>query len=63
MARSATPEMIKAALIKAIETGLIPRHSHLDAYLKSWDNLALVIQAALEATDKSLVLVLKAGHQ
>jgi hypothetical protein len=50
MARSATPEMIKAALIKAIETGLIPRHPHLDAYIKSWDCLTLVIQAALEAT-------------
>ncbi|MHC8398691.1 hypothetical protein ACYZTX_04140 [Pseudomonas sp. MDT1-17] len=50
MARSATNEMLKAAMIKAIETGLIPRHSHLDGYLKSWESLALVIQAALEAT-------------
>ncbi|UVK99321.1 hypothetical protein [Pseudomonas sp. B21-048] len=50
MAKSATHEMIKAAMIKAIETGLIPRHFHLDGYVRSWESLALVIQAALEAT-------------
>jgi len=50
MAKSATHAMIKAAMIKAIETGLIPRYSHLDGYVRSWESLALVIQAALEAT-------------
>ncbi|WP_162556165.1 hypothetical protein [Pseudomonas sp. 31-12] len=50
MAKPATYEMLKAAMIKAIETGLIPRHPHLDGYIKSWESLALVIQAALEAT-------------
>jgi hypothetical protein len=50
MTHSLTNEMLKAAMIKAIETGLIPRHSHLDSYLRSWECLALVIQAALEAT-------------
>lgn len=39
--------MLEAAMIKAIETGLIPRHTRLDDYLKSWEKLALVIQAAL----------------
>jgi len=53
MAGSATHEMIKAAMIKAIEIRLIPRHPHLDAYIKSWNSLALVIQAALEATPDS----------
>jgi hypothetical protein len=53
MARSATHEMIKAAMIKAIETGLVPRHCHLDGYVKSWESLALVIQAALEATHEN----------
>ncbi|MGX0893908.1 hypothetical protein AB7M22_005916 [Pseudomonas sp. ADAK2 TE3594] len=47
MAKSVTHEMIKAAMIKAVETGLVPRHSHLDGYLRSWESLALVIQAAL----------------
>ncbi|MHC8369999.1 hypothetical protein ACYZT2_04080 [Pseudomonas sp. MDT1-85] len=50
MTKSATHEMIKAAMIKAIETGLISRHSHLDGYIRSWESLTLVIQAALEAT-------------
>lgn len=49
MANPATHEMIKAAMIKAIETGLVPRHSYLDAYLRSWESLTVVIQAALEA--------------
>ncbi|MBK5550199.1 MULTISPECIES: hypothetical protein [unclassified Pseudomonas] len=50
MANPVTNEMLKAAMKKAIEIGLIPRHSHLDGYLKSWESLGLVIQAALEAT-------------
>ncbi|WP_223518460.1 hypothetical protein [Pseudomonas sp. GL-B-19] len=49
MAGSVTHEMIKAAMIKAIETGLVPRHPYLDAYISSWDSLALVIQAAIKA--------------
>ena len=53
MAGSVTHEMIKAAMIKAIETGLAPRHSHLDGYVKSWESLALAIQAALEATSSN----------
>lgn len=50
MSEPATVEMIKAAMMKAIETGLVPRHPHLDGYIRSWESLALVIQAALEAT-------------
>ncbi|WP_223522024.1 hypothetical protein [Pseudomonas sp. GL-B-19] len=50
MSELATFEMIKAAMIKAIETGLVPRHPRLDGYIRSWESLALVIQAALEAT-------------
>jgi hypothetical protein len=50
MTGSVTHEMIKAAMIKAIEIGLVPRHPYLDGYVKSWESLALVIQAALEAT-------------
>lgn len=49
MATPATNEMLKAAMRKAIETGLIPSYSHLDGYLRSWESLALVVQSAVDA--------------
>jgi predicted metal-dependent phosphotriesterase family hydrolase len=49
MVTPATNEMLKAAMRKAIETGLIPSYSHLDGYLRSWESLALVVQAAVDA--------------
>lgn len=50
MATPITNEMLKAAMRKAIETGLIPSYSHLDGYLRSWENLASVVQTAVDAT-------------
>ena len=52
MYKIATNEMIRAAMIKAVETKLIPRHSLLAEYLKSWDCLEQVIHAALEVQPK-----------
>ncbi|WP_426206594.1 hypothetical protein [Pseudomonas sp. TWP3-1] len=49
MPETPTYEMLRAAMIKAIETTLIPRHSLLAEYVKSWERLELVIQAALAA--------------
>lgn len=48
MAEKATYAMLRAAMIKAVETNLIPRHSRLAEYIKSWERLELVIQAALD---------------
>ncbi|MFM9382734.1 hypothetical protein [Pseudomonas sp. UV AK001] len=48
MAEKATYAMLRAAMIKAVETNLIPRHSRLAEYIKSWERLELVIQASLD---------------
>jgi hypothetical protein len=48
MYKIATHEMIRSAMITAIETNLIPRHTLLSDYLKSWECLEQVLLAALE---------------
>jgi hypothetical protein len=48
MPETATYEMLRAAMIKAVETNLVPRHSLLAEYLNSWERLEAVIQAALD---------------
>ncbi|MFJ2537498.1 MULTISPECIES: hypothetical protein [unclassified Pseudomonas] len=53
MYKIVTHEMLRAALIKAVEINLIPKHSLLADYLKSGDRLEQVIQAALEVQPKT----------
>jgi hypothetical protein len=48
MYKIATNEMIRAAMITAMENNLIPRHTLLSEYLKSWECLEKVLYAALE---------------
>ncbi|MFG6204622.1 hypothetical protein [Pseudomonas retamae] len=52
MHKIATDEMIRAAMFKAVETSLIPRHSLLVEYLKSWECIEQVLHAALEVQPK-----------
>lgn len=52
MYKIVTQEMLRAALVKAVEIKLIPKHSLLADYLKSGVQLEQVIQAALEAQPK-----------
>lgn len=47
MYKIVTQEMLRAALVKAVEINLIPKHSLLADYLKSGAQLEQVIQAAL----------------
>ena len=45
-----TEEMVVAAMKKAVECELIPRYCiGEDAYLKNWESIQAVIQAALDA--------------
>ncbi|WP_283437898.1 hypothetical protein [Pseudomonas helmanticensis] len=52
MYKIATHTMIRAAMIKAVEINLIPRHSLLSEYLKSWEHIEKVLHAALEVQPK-----------
>ncbi|MFZ3280119.1 hypothetical protein [Pseudomonas sp.] len=52
MYKIATQEMIRAAMIKAVETKLIPRHTLLAEYLKSWEQLEQILHAALAVQPK-----------
>lgn len=52
MYKIVTQEMLRAALITAVEINLIPKHSLLADYLKSGEQLEHVIKAALEAQPK-----------
>lgn len=52
MYKIVTHEILRAALIKAVEINLIPKHSLLADYLKSGERLEQVIQAALEVQPK-----------
>lgn len=44
-----TQEMLNAAMKKAVETGLVPKHSDPDTYLKQWDAMKACLAAALAA--------------
>jgi len=52
MPKITTDEMIRAAMFKSVETDLIPRHSLLAEYLKSWKCIEQVLHAALEVQPK-----------
>jgi hypothetical protein len=47
-----TQEMLNAAMKKAVELGLVPKHMSGDSYLKTWDAMKQSLQAALDAADK-----------
>jgi len=59
MPEAATYAMVRAAMIKAVETNLIPRHSRLADYIKSWERLEIVIQAALDVYPEKKLLQAK----
>lgn len=44
-----TEEMLTAAMKKAVETGLLPKHADEQTYIKNWDGMKAVLQAALDA--------------
>lgn len=44
-----TQEMLNAAMKKAVETGLVPKHCDPDAYLKQWSALKACLEAAMAA--------------
>jgi len=41
-----TQEMLEAAMKKAVQTGLVPKHVDGDTYLKNWDAMKQCLQAA-----------------
>lgn len=44
-----TEEMLKAAMKKAVETGMLPKHVNEETYLKNWSGMKKALQAALDA--------------
>lgn len=46
--REVTPEMLEAAMKKAVETGLLPKHVDDETYLKNWAGIKAVLQAAVD---------------
>lgn len=42
-----TEEMLHSAVKKAVELGLIPKHSDMDNYIKYWDIIKQILQSAL----------------
>lgn len=43
-----TDEMLHSAIKKAVELGLIPKYSNMNDYIKYWDIIKQVLQAALD---------------
>lgn len=43
-----TDEMLQAAMKKAVELGLLPAFAGEEQYLKNWDNMQQVLEAAFE---------------
>ena len=44
-----TQEMLNAAMKKAVELGVFPKHAGADDYLKHWDAMKACLEAALAA--------------
>lgn len=44
-----TDEMVQAAVKKAVEQGLIPKHCDTETYLKNYNAIKAVLQSALDA--------------
>ena len=53
--RNTTPaapdnEMLTNAIVKAVELGMLPKFGSEEEYLKIWDNMKAILQAALDAS-------------
>lgn len=46
-----TDAMLHAAMKKAVELGLIPKQVDAETYLKNWDGMKLILQAALDTAN------------
>jgi hypothetical protein len=44
--------MLQAAMKKAVEVGLVPKQLDADTYLKNWDGMKAVLQAALDVDSR-----------
>ncbi len=44
-----TNEMLTNAIVKAVELGMLPKFGSEEEYLKIWDNMKAILQAALDA--------------
>ena len=42
-----TDEMLHAAIKKAVENGTIPKWADMETYVKYWDNIKEILEAAL----------------
>jgi hypothetical protein len=49
--KEVTQEMLEAAMKKAVETGLIPKHVDQETYLENWSSMKAVLQAALDLAE------------
>jgi hypothetical protein len=47
-----TDEMLQAAVKKAVEVGLLPKHGFDDQVAQNWVNMKAVVEAALEAAPR-----------
>ena len=43
-----THEMLTSAVKKAVELGVLPKQGSQEDYLKHWDNIEAILQAALD---------------
>lgn len=44
-----TEEMLKAAMKKAVETGILRTSTDEESYLRNWNGMKKVLEAALQA--------------
>ncbi len=47
-----TEEMLTAAMRKAVELGLFPKHAAVETYLKHWDGMRECLKAAIEEGER-----------
>jgi len=43
-----TQEMLNAAMKKAVELGIFPKHGDEQTYLRHWESMKQVLEAALD---------------
>lgn len=49
--KNVTEEMLEAAMKKAVETGLIPKHVNQETYLQNWSSMEAVLKAAFDRAE------------
>ena len=49
--KEVTQEMLEAAMKKAVETGLLPKHVDQETCLKNWSSMKAVLQTALDLAE------------